>query len=141
MKPNEFKDMLSRTFHVTLTTKELTAIANYFPVDEGDKNKKDKNSSLVLENSDSENEHILTRHARSVKPHAGKFISNQAFLIHFNKIQREEQNKRRKERIQKERDLIESQLAEKRAMMIGKQQSEIRMLEHGPKVRCLVKVE
>lgn len=113
MKPNEFKHMMMRTFGCALTAKELAALVAFFP-----SKTNVEASALVPENAIASNP--------PSSPNAGKSsskspsptrravegvprINNRAFLSYFNKIQREEQNKRHKERIARDRDFIEMQ--------------------------------
>ncbi len=59
-------------------------------------------------------------------------INNVQFLIYFNKIQREEQSKRRKERILKERLLIQQELEYQQSKVTEKQRHDAKLLEHTP---------
>jgi hypothetical protein len=138
MKPNEFKDMLMRTFHVALTPKELTAIANYFPVVDpatiaaAKRGARGSMMSVMSQDLNADSDLVSdsgeSRSTTNNKPTMR--VNNTQFLIHFNKIQREEQSKRRKERIQKERDLIRLEEQEKKDRLLHTQQTEITMLRH-----------
>jgi Ca2+-binding EF-hand superfamily protein len=107
MKPNEFKDMLMRTFQMPLTIEELAALVAFFPADAPSTKTKDRSSSRSPSRS------------RSRSPSAavgGARINNKEFLNYFNKIQRDEQSKRHFERIQRERDLKRKEKEKKKQL-------------------------
>lgn len=102
MKPVEFKEMLMRTFQVPFTPKELGALLNFF----GDQ--KDTNNTNVVSTC----------------------INNQEFLNYFNKIQRDEQSRKRRNRINAERELIKKQKEYQDMLLIKKQEEDLKQLIH-----------
>lgn len=105
MKPNEFKDMLMRTFKVPLTDKQLGAMVSIFGVE------KDEEVSIRDKNKED-----------------GVRIDNAEFLKYFNKIQRDEQSKRHRERIAKERELVESEKEYQQQLEYKKKHDELKRL-------------
>lgn len=93
MKPKEFKFMLLRTFNLTLTDKELGALISVFGM------KSDTASNVLA--PDADNNKLTTLDVVR--------IDNNEFLKYFNKIQREEQSRRYRERIARERELIKQE--------------------------------
>jgi Ca2+-binding EF-hand superfamily protein len=102
MKPNEFKHMLLRTFNCNLTAKELSALVAYFP------------SQVAIIGAAQQAVTASPKPASRSGTPGGRIdtiprIGNQAFLAYFNKIQREEQDKRQKQRLARDRDFLEAQ--------------------------------
>jgi Ca2+-binding EF-hand superfamily protein len=106
MKPVEFKDMLMRTFKVALTDKQLGAMVSIFGVE-----KDEEDFESVRKEVDD-----------------GVRIDNAEFLKYFNKIQRDEQAKRNRERIARERELIEQEKERQRQLEIKKKHDEMQRL-------------
>lgn len=106
MKPVEFKDMLLRTFKVTLTDKQLGALVSIFGVERD------------------EDEFQSTRKGVD----EGVRIDNAEFLKYFNKIQRDEQAKRHRERIARERELVEQEKERQRQLENKKKHDEMQRL-------------
>eukprot|EP01031_Cornospumella_fuschlensis_P029692 gene29692-35840_t len=116
MKPNEFKHMMQRTFNCQLTNKELSALVAYFPSKlaaaeapmspSGGQGGDDDDSSTI--DSKPRLKHSRSG-SRSPVRNAAPRIDNKEFLTYFNKIQREEQGKRHKARVARDRDFIEMQ--------------------------------
>lgn len=132
MKPNEFKDMLMRTFHLAITNQELAALVAYFPVVTASKDKKSKKSRDNDEDTDEE-EQVPKSKARSKSPTGdvgGPRLNNREFLNYFNKIQREEQSKRNFERILRERELIQKEKDAKRQQETQKITESIARLQY-----------
>jgi len=94
MKPKEFKFMLLRTFNLTLTDKELGALISVFGM------KSDTASNVLAPDADNNKLTTLDVVVR---------IDNNEFLKYFNKIQREEQSRRYRERIARERELTKQE--------------------------------
>ena len=109
MKPNEFKDMLMRTFKVTLTEKQLGALVSIFGVERFE-----------------DEETVRSKHQDE-----GVRIDNNEFLKYFNKIQRDEQAKRHRERIQRERDLAAQEKEAERQLENKKKHDELKRLVYG----------
>ena len=108
MKPNEFKDMLMRTFHQAVTLEELAALVAFFPAD-----------VAPSKSSKGGDESRSRSRSRSRSPSAvigGPRINNKEFLNYFNKIQRDEQSKRHYERIKRERDAAQREKERKKSM-------------------------
>jgi Ca2+-binding EF-hand superfamily protein len=133
MKPNEFKDMIARTFHISLNNKELAALVAYFPgissgsspsskmlaggkkgktrdVSNGDSNegeeepKDEKQEDGDLDNAAANFSSSLKSAAELSKQLSNDpHICNRDFLTYFYRINREEMMKRNSRRIQEER--------------------------------------
>lgn len=106
MKPNEFKDMLMRTFKVPLTDKQLGAMVSIFGVE------KDEDFVSIRDKNKDD----------------GVRIDNSEFLKYFNKIQRDEQTKRHRERIARERELAESEKEYQQQLEYKKKHDELKRL-------------
>jgi hypothetical protein len=131
MKPNEFKDMFSRTFHVALNNKELAAVHSMFPGGKtgGEGGEKRAGSPSFLSSSvnlqrggsvdsmesaaeafNNSLNRIQSMQNKSAAESSNKNnnqarICNRDFLSYFYKINREEMMKRNSSRIQKEKDV------------------------------------
>lgn len=107
MKPNEFKDMLMRTFHTPLTVRELSALIAFFPGGNSDVATSSSTKSISGDASTS------AKTNRSVSPGVTTDlqprINNRDFLTYFNKLNREEFTKRNTARILKEKQLKEEE--------------------------------
>lgn len=108
MKPKEFKFMLLRTFNLTLTDKELGALISVFGM-KSDTASGTDNKTTGLD---------VVR------------IDNNEFLKYFNKIQREEQSRRYRERITRERELIKQEKDRLEALERKKQADCLNSLVH-----------
>ncbi|KAJ1442366.1 hypothetical protein B484DRAFT_66814 [Ochromonadaceae sp. CCMP2298] len=109
MSPMEFKDMLMRTFNMPLTDRQLGAVVSVFGVEKDD-----------------------TVSVRDKHKTEGVRVNNAEFLKYFNKIQREEQSKRNRERIQRERDLLAREKDHHEQLVAKKKQEELHLLINSP---------
>lgn len=123
MKPKEFKFMLLRTFNLTLTDKELGALISVFGMMKSDNNTP---PSPVLASGVDSKTTSLDAAAAAVR------IDNNEFLKYFNKIQREEQSRRYRERIARERELIKQEKDRLEALDRKKQVDCLNSLVHSP---------
>jgi len=110
MKPVEFKDMLMRTFKVQVNEKQLGALVSIFGVE--------KDPAQVS---------VRDKHSTE-----GVRIDNMEFLKYFNKIQREEQAKRHRERIARERNLVIQEKEHQLQLAQQKRHEELQMLIFSP---------
>lgn len=101
MKPKEFKFMLLRTFNLTVTDKELGALISVFG---------------VKTNADSATQDLR--------------IDNNEFLKYFNRIQREEQSRKSRERILREREMIKEEQERLEAIQKKQQADSLNSLLH-----------
>eukprot|EP01039_Chlorochromonas_danica_P011214 gene11214-12506_t len=146
MKPNEFKQMMMRTFSCNITSKELAALVAFFPsktnVDQGP-GAESRPSTAMTDASSMTRSLSPPRRSPGLAYDGVPRISNRAFLAYFNKIQREEQAKRHKQRIARDRDFVEAKKAQEEEEVRKAKQTleELLLFTNEDENNCLVKLK